>query len=287
MKAECVARGYGLVEGPVWHPWRGLLFSDVIHGGVYCLDSENQVSCVIEHRRGIGGMALYGEDGVVVSGRNISVKRFGSDETQVLLDRDPDNHNVGYNDLTTDALGRIYAGSLGFSPVFENEGEMHAGQLHLIDLDGSSRVVADDILLTNGLGFSPDGGTLYHSDSRRQQVMKYSVEANGDLGPKEVFASVAGGAPDGLVVSEDGTVWVANAGAGGVTAFDASGDQVDFVEIDVPMCTSVCFGGEDMHTLYIVSGSNGTDSERGGGVYLHPTEVAGLPVAVCQVIANH
>ena len=283
MTAECVTRGYGLVEGPVWHAIHGLLFSDVIHGGVFCLGSDNQVSCVIEHRRGIGGMALYGEDGVVVSGRNISIKRFGSVETQVLLDRDPENHNVGYNDLTTDGAGRIYAGSLGFSPVFEDETEIHPGQLHLIDLDGSSRVVADDILLTNGLGFSPDGSVLYHSDSRRQQVMKYEAKPNGDLGPKEIFATLDGGALDGLAVAEDGSVWVANAGAGGVAVFDKNGVQIVFIEIDVPMCTSVCFGDNDLQTLYIVSGSDGTNNEHGGGVYRHRTQIAGLPVSTARV----
>ena len=280
---EQVASGYGLVEGPVWHPERGLLFSDVIHGGVYCLNRRNEVSCVIEHRRGIGGMSLTQDEGVVVSGRNIGIKEFDSPETHVLLDRDPENHNVGYNDLTTDSAGRIYAGSLGFSPVFEDDGEIRAGQLHLIDLDGSSRVVADDILLTNGLGFSPNGKVLYHSDSRRQQVMIYPVEDNGDLGEKEVFATLQDGAPDGLAVAEVGSVWVANAGGGGGAVFDTDGNQTQFIEIDVPMCTSVCFGSHDLRTLFIVSGSNGTESDRGGGVYRYQANVAGLPVPVAKV----
>ena len=63
---------------------------------------------------------------------------FDGGSTQTVLDRDPDAGNVGYNDLTTDAAGRIYAGSLGSSPVFDDGREPAPGALHLIDLDGSA-----------------------------------------------------------------------------------------------------------------------------------------------------
>ncbi len=281
MQALC--SGYGLIEGPVWDPSRGLLFSDVLFGGVFCLAADGSVSTVMEHRRGIGGMALHVAGGLVVSGRNVSFKPFDGSATQLLLDRNPDAGNVGYNDLTTDAAGRIYVGSLGSSPVFEDGLGPRAGNLWLIDLDGSATIVAEDIQLTNGLGFSPDGRTLYHSDSRRQTVNCYAVAGDGALGPKQTFVKVESGAPDGLVVSADGAVWVALAGGHGVGVFDASGNQRDFIEIPTPMCTSVCFGGAGLRDLYIVSGSQGTNSERGGAVYRVTTEVAGLPVAPARV----
>ena len=199
----------------------------------------------------------------------------------VLLDRDPEHGNVGYNDFTTDAFGRIYAGSLG-SPVFEGT-EQIAGDLYLIDLDGSSRIVGRDVQLTNGLGFSPDDRTLYHSDSRRQTVFCYAVGDDGDLGPKEAFARTEGGAPDGLAVAEDGSVWVAVAGGSGVDVFDGDGRLRDHVGIPLPMCTSVCFGGDDLKDLYIVTGSPGAATDREGSVFRTRTEVAGLPVPEAKV----
>jgi gluconolactonase len=277
---RALATGYGLIEGPVWDHERGLLFSDVLFGGVYALGYDGKVSSVFEHRRGIGGMALHVAGGLVVSGRNISYKPFDGGATVTLLDSDPDHGNVGYNDITTDAKGRIYAGSLGASPVFADGRAPQAGNLYLIDVDGSSRSVGRDVQLTNGLGFSPDGRTLYHSDSRRSTVCCYSVSADGSLGEKRVFVKVEKGVPDGLVVSEDGAVWVALAGNGhGVAMFDPDGKQRDFVEIPQPMCTSVCFGGSDLKDLYIVSGAEGSGSERGGSVFRHRSAVAGLPVA--------
>ncbi|MEJ2089711.1 MAG: SMP-30/gluconolactonase/LRE family protein [Gammaproteobacteria bacterium] len=280
---DALVRGFGLIEGPVWDPDRGLLFSDVLGGGVYCLDASGNLTTVFEHRRGIGGMALHEAGGLVVSGRNISFKPFDGGETRLILDRDVDAGNVGYNDLTTDAAGRIYAGSLGSSPVFEDGREPAAGDLYLVDLDGSARIVANDIRLTNGLGFSPDGGTLYHSDSRRQTVFQYAVAAGGSLGEKRPFASAAKGVPDGLVVSEDGAVWVALAGGNGVGVFEPDGSERTFIEIPDPMCTSVCFGGDDLRTLYIVSGSEGAATEKSGAVYAHPSEVAGVPVPPAKV----
>ena len=276
-----LAHGFTLIEGPVWVSGRGLMFSDVHGGGVYCLGSDGTVETVFPYRRGIGGMALHESDGMVVGGRNIAFKRFAGGDTIVLLDRDPDHGNMGYNDLTTDAAGRIYAGSLG-SPVFE-EGEQIAGDLHLIDLDGSSRVVAEDIVLTNGLGFSPDGDTLYHSDSRRQTVYRYAVAENGNLGEKQPFARVGQGSPDGLAVSEDGAVWLAVAGGGGVSVFEPDGSLREHVAIPMPMCTSVCFGGADLRDLYIVTGSVGVEGDREGSVYRLRVDVPGLRVPPARV----
>ena len=279
-----LAHGYGLIEGPVWVPGRGLMFSDVQGGGVYCLSGDGEVATVFPHRRGIGGIALHAENGLVVGGRNIAFKSFAGGDTVVILDRDPDRGNVGYNDLTTDTAGRIYVGSLG-SPVFE-DGEQLPGNLHLIDLDGSTRIVAEDVLLTNGLGFSPDGGTLYHSDSRRQTVHSYDVHANGDLGPKRTFATLDDGAPDGLAVSTDGAVWVAVAGGGCVAVFEPGGSLRKRIAVPVPMCTSVCFGSDDLTDLYIVTGSEGVEGDREGSVYRQRVGVQGLTVPLARVALN-
>lgn len=284
MTVRELTRGYGLIEGPVWDPQRGLIFSDVLFGGVFCVTNEGSVSTVFEHRRGIGGMALHAAGGLIVSGRNIAYKGFDLGPTVTLLDRDEANGNVGYNDLTVDGLGRIYAGSLGASPVFDDGREPASGDLYLIDLDGSSRVVAQDIRLTNGLGFSPDGSLLYHSDSARRDVNCYTVDGDGGLGDKQIFAHLEDGVPDGLVVAEDGSVWVALAGGGhGVAVIASDGTPGKHIEIPDPMCTSVCFGGADLRDLYIVSGSGEQDSDRAGAVYLYRSDIAGLPVPAAQV----
>jgi D-xylonolactonase len=280
---EALTQGYGLIEGPVWVPGRGLMFSDVLEGGVFCLTPGGAVDEVFLHRRGIGGMALHDAGGLVISGRNISYKSFAGGDTVGIFERNEDNGLVGFNDITTDAAGRVYAGGLGSSPVFEDGRELRAENLYLIDLDGSVSSVAQDVQLTNGLGFSPDGKRLYHSDSRRREVCCYDVREDGSLGVKETFVTTDEGSPDGLVVSEDGAVWVALAGGSGVGVYDPDGTMRDKVEIPHPMCTSVCFGGEDLRDLYIVSGSQGLEGDTQGGVFRHRTDIVGLAVPNAKV----
>ena len=69
---ETLCEGYSLVEGPLWVPGMGLVFSDVLLGGVFCVDKAGSVNVVFEHRRGIGGMSLHEAGGLVVSGGKIS-----------------------------------------------------------------------------------------------------------------------------------------------------------------------------------------------------------------------
>jgi xylono-1,5-lactonase len=280
---EKLAEGYGLVEGPIWVPGQGLLYSDVLNGGVFCVDRQGNVTAVFAYRKGIGGMSVHENGGMIVSGRNISWKSIPEGETITVLDQNEAAGLVGFNDITTDEVGRIYAGSLGSSPVFDDGREPQSGDLYLIELDGSARKVANDIQLTNGLGFSPDGKTLYHSDSSRNHINCYSVQADGTLGEKQIFATTDVGSPDGLVVSEDGRVWVALPGGSGVGVYHADGSFDQLIEIPEPMCTSVCFGGEDLKDLYIVSGSRGAGSDRAGSVYVQRVDVAGLAVPLARV----
>jgi gluconolactonase len=276
-----MATGYTLIEGPVWRQ-DGLLFSDVHEGGVYCLAESGEVEPVVAHRRGIGGIALHGSGGLVVGGRNVAYKGPAAEGTVVLLDREGAGDVIGFNDLTTDAAGRIYVGSLGASP-FDAGAPAKDGYLHLIDLDGSSRVVADGVRLTNGLGFSPDGRRLYHSDSRRGLVGVYAVGADGSLGAREVFARVEQGAPDGLAVARDGSVWVAVAGGGVVRIYEADGRERAPLGVPLPMVTSLCFGGDELRDLYVVTGSEGAPDDHSGSVYRTTVDVPGLAVAPARI----
>jgi len=236
-----IATGYGLIEGPVWDPAHGLYFSDVLNGGVFLLDRAGKVSQVVPKRRGIGGMALHEKGGLVVGGRDIAHVSLDGGVPKTLLALDAIPGATGFNDLTTDQAGRIYAGSLAFK-VFGGE-RPKPGFLHVIDLDGTMRTLSDGILLTNGLGFSPDSKRLYHSDARAGIVRVYDVAPDGSVGTWRQFASIdPGGVPDGLKVASDGSVWVADAHGSRVVVFNADGTHRTNLAVPLPMVTSVCFG---------------------------------------------
>ena len=277
-----IATGYGLIEGPVWDPAHGLYFSDVLNGGVFLLDRAGKVSQVVPKRRGIGGMALHEKGGLVVGGRDIAHVSPDGGVPKTLLALDAIPGATGFNDLTTDQAGRIYAGSLAFK-VFGGE-RPKPGFLHVIDLDGTMRTLSDGILLTNGLGFSPDSKRLYHSDARAGIVRVYDVAPDGSVGTWRQFASIdPGGVPDGLKVASDGSVWVADAHGSRVVVFNADGTHRTNLAVPLPMVTSVCFGGDDLRDLYIVTGSRGGPSENCGSIFHMKVDVPGLALPPARV----
>ena len=278
---EELATGFGLVEGPTWINDTGLLFSDVIKGGVYLPDHLNNVSTIVEHRRGIGGIAIHEENGLIVGGKNIAYKSFTGDKTTILLSNDVTEVALGFNDLTTDSKGRVYVGSVAFK-VFSDD-EMIPGHLHMIDVDGSVRTISDGVMLTNGLGFSPDGRTLYHADARDAVVRQYEVSPDGNVSDWKPFVQANNGHPDGLAVAEDGSVWIAMAYGSRVDVFESNGALRESLPVPLPMVTSVCFGGPDLKDLYVVTGSRGGPSDVCGTIFRTRVDVPGLPISEAKV----
>jgi gluconolactonase len=277
---EEVATGYGLIEGPVWDPAKGLYFSDVRDGGVHLLDRQGEVTTVLPKRRGIGGIARHEQGGLVFGGRDIAWSPLGGGEGKTLLSNEATPGAIGFNDLTTDQAGRIWVGSLAFR-VFGGD-EPKPGGLHVIDLDGSVSTVSDGVMLTNGLGFSPDGRRLYHSDTRSRQVRVYDITAEGHAAGWTPFVAFDGAA-DGLKVAADGSVWVADAQNGRVAVFDPDGSHRRDLAVPLPMVTSLCFGGDDLCDLYVVTGAERGPTTDCGTVFRVRTEVPGLPLPLARV----
>ena len=253
----------------------------MLNGGVFLLGRDGGTTQVIQKRRGVGGMALHASGGLVISGRDISYAPLAETGGAVLLGAEAAG-GIGFNDLTTDAQGRVYVGSLAFR-VFGGD-EPKPGHLHRINLDGGMETLSDGVMLTNGLGFSPDGSRLYHSDSRAPGVRVYEVAADGAVGPWRLFANLGErSTPDGLKVAADGSVWVADARGGRVAVFEPDGAHRMDLKVPMPMVTSLCFGGEDLRDLYVVTGSDGGPRENCGTIYRIRTEAPGLPLSPARV----
>jgi sugar lactone lactonase YvrE len=285
-----LAGGFGLLEGARWYPDLGLVFSDMTGGGVFHLGDDPGGSAtpktIIPYRKGIGGLVRHGRGGFVVSGRNVAVKPVYGD-TQVLLETGEDEQF--FNDLTADGLGRIYVGSVGGNPLDQESGggtPRHLGRLYRIDLDGSAKVLSEDVIVSNGLAVDPSQSDLYHVDTGRKLVWRYDVRDGSEFGWRQPFVDTSEyqGEPDGLALAADGSVWVAMAGGGVVIGWDSKARRILEVPVPQSLVTSVCFGGPAYATLFVLTGHTGPGhDEDGGSVYEADVGVRGMPAPVASV----
>jgi gluconolactonase len=278
MRFETRCWGYGLVEAPRADAAGACVFSDVLGGGVHRWDPDGTVTTLLPKRRGVGGHVPHADGGIVVSGRDVVHVKDGASRTLLAA---PEGV-LGFNDLTTDAAGRVYVGSLR-SPAFEDGPARVPGELYRVDPGGTATVLYGDVAFANGIAFSPDERVLYHSNYSERHVIAHDVDDDGHMVRRRVFATVPQGNPDGLAVDEVGRVWIACGPAGGIARFAPDGTLDAFVPVPSTFVASLCFGGADRRDLFVTTMSNGEDPTRGGtlfrarvdtpGVVAHPARV--------------
>ncbi|MCI2418153.1 SMP-30/gluconolactonase/LRE family protein [Saccharopolyspora sp. K220] len=242
-------------EGPVWHrDWPGLRWVDMLAGDVLTLDQATgevlrahvgSVAAALRPRIG-GGAVLALERGFALADDDLTeVRPFGE------VWSDP---TVRMNEGGCDPDGRFYCGSMSY------QSEPGRGSLYRLDADGSVSVVVDQVTISNGLAWSPDGSTAYYVDTPTQCVDAFDY-VDGELRSRRHVAQVApeAGAPDGLTVDAEGHIWVALWGGGAVHRYSPDGELVDRVEVPAPKVTACTFGGPGLTDLYITTSQVGTD----------------------------
>jgi sugar lactone lactonase YvrE len=264
---EELASGYALLEGPTVDPSGGVYFSDVIQGGVYRW-SPDGVEQIVPKRRGVGGIVLHEDGGVIVTGRDVLHVHGG--ESRVLLALDG---VTGFNDLATAADGSVYVGALRFHP-FAGDAPV-PGEIWRIATEGDPQPVAGGVLWANGIGFSPDAATVYGSDYARSCVLAWDVSEDGSFSSPRVFAQMPEASADGLAVDEEGGVWVAPGAAGYVMRLRPDGSPDRKLDVPASFVSSLCFGGDDMRDLYFTTGD--------GKLLRGRSDVPGLELAAACV----
>ncbi|MFD9663548.1 SMP-30/gluconolactonase/LRE family protein [Rhodococcus sp. NPDC059968] len=270
-----LASGFAMPEAPLWdHKSQSLLITDVQAGGVWHV-TEDRKDLLVPHRRGIGGLAREANGGLIVSGKNLSVK---SDAGNLVLATPAGGSPTArFNDLTVSEAGRIYVGSIDSEPG----GRVNQpGELVMIDTDGAQTVVATGLQKTNGLGFSPDGKWLYHVDTGVGIVWRHEVHATGTLVDSRPLTQWNNGIPDGLAVASDGTVWVAVADLDDwsyICILSPSGEELRRIPTRERSVTSLCFGGPDLRTVFVTVGGAYDRNAQNGRVDTFYSDVAGLP----------
>ena len=257
-----------LGESPVWDAANGCLYWIDIEGNkVWRFDVDGESVEELAVTPGIGALTLEADGRLVAFERDGEVRLLGGETppTQV-----PSVAGTRFNDAVCDRAGRVYAGVM---PVAGQP-----GQLLRLEADRVPVQIADP-LLPNGAGFSPDGMTLYFTDSLRRAIHAAPFdERTGTIGRARVFARVPRdeGTPDGMAIDREGGIWSARHGGAVVVRYDANGAESVRVPIPCTRPTGIAFGGPELRDLYIATAR--VDGEpASGALFCVEVSVAGAP----------
>jgi len=196
---------------------------------------------------------------------------------------DPEPHKPGnrFNDGTVDPAGRFWAGTMPIA----GPGETPEGSLYCLDLDGSVRPLEGSFWVQNGLAFSPDGKTMYVSDSYAQVRTIWAFDYDLDSGVpsnRRVFfdTRTVAGRPDGAAMDVDGCYWMAGVGGWQLVRITPQGKVDRIIDMPVGKPTKIAFGGRDLDILYVTSIGQGADpaQREAGNLFAVYAGVQGLPV---------
>ena len=271
--------GCQLGESPVWCPQRELLlFVDISGRRLLKFNPASGAleSCAIEEE--IGCVAPSKGGGFVAGLRSGIWLLNEQGEKQRMLARNPEDTQVSrFNDGRVDPVGRFLAGTIDAQKLSGRAG------LYRYDRRGLVRLAAG-LLTSNGLAFSPDGRTLYHSDTPRFIVNRYDYDASsGTAENRRVFVELKAtasdrGRPDGAAVDAQGCYWTALYEGGRVQRYDPDGRLMSEHAVPARNPTMPAFGGSGLKTLFVTTARDTAGS--GGGLYAAEVDVPGLPTIV-------
>ncbi|MER6689623.1 SMP-30/gluconolactonase/LRE family protein [Streptomyces minutiscleroticus] len=266
-----------LGEGPTWDARTGrLVWVDILASRVHTYDPASGRRTVMVTEQHVGAARPRANGGLVVNLRD-GVGLYGppgSGEPFRWLHREPVPGRRG-NDAAVAPDGSLWTGTMRYD---EAPG---GGTLTRFAADGTAAAVLDDVTVSNGLGWSPDGRRMYYIDTPTRRVDVFDVDAAGAVANRRPLAEIEEGAgfPDGMTVDADGCVWVALWDGGAVRRYTPDGALDRVVELPVRRPTACAFGGAGLADLYVTTARVGLDAPHplSGSVLVLPGAGKGLP----------
>jgi sugar lactone lactonase YvrE len=282
---EVVQREQALVgEGPVWLPQeRALYWLDIKGLKIFRCDAATGTSQSWPTPERIGALIPSNQGGFIALAKS-GVYATGPAFTRFdkLAAPDADKPGNRFNDAKCDPKGRLWAGTM------DDDEHEASGRLYRFDSRTTSVRVRDNVNLSNGLGWSPDGTKMYFVETLRRTIWLFDYDlSDGTATNARAFVEIpeGDGYPDGMCVDAEGCIWLAHWGGWRLTRFTPDGHIDRVVPMPVPQLTSCAFGGPNLDTLYITSAAIGLDAETkakaplSGCLFAFDPGVQGLPVA--------
>ena len=266
-----------LGESPCWDDRMGdLWFVDILAPAAFCLRSNGRVDR-FNMPATIGSLALCESGEVLVALQTgIYIMDPVTGKLRFLCDPDGGRSNSRLNDGKVGPDGCFWVGTRD-----EAVPQTANGRLYRVAPNGSCTVIAGGLLTSNGLSWSPDGRTMYHSDSSGlfAQVFDFDPQKGVVGDPRRLRDFPAEeGRPDGASVDTDGFYWIAGGMSGGINRLSPSGEVVEIYRLPVTWPTMPCFGGSDLSTLFVTThGTNHTGRNESGTLLAFESGFRGMP----------
>lgn len=289
MQAELIVDARNAVgESPVWVAEENALYwVDIPNGGlqrwsadtghVHAWKTPEMLACIARHSR--GGWVAGMESGFF----HLHPHSDGSLDSERLASVEHGRKDMRLNDGRCDRQGRFWAGSMVLNMgLSASEGRLYR---YGVGQSGVIEAQLDGFIVPNGLGFSPDGKTMYLSDSHPDVQLIWAFDYDTETGTpsnRRVFVDMNHfpGRPDGAAVDAEGFYWICANDAGLIHRFAPDG-RLDFsLAVPVKKPTMCAFGGTRMDTLFVTSIRPGDDHDPqslAGGVFALNPNVKGLP----------
>ena len=239
-------------ESPCWDAAAGrLLWVDNATGDLFAYDPATHATARLAAGIPVNAVAVNHDGRFVIAGAEGIVLLNGAGQREPVI-AEHDGEQLVFNDITVGPGAAVYGGTFYWGA----DGMERHGRLLMIQGDGSATLLDDGIELSNGLGFCPDGHTLYFTDTIARTIHRYDVDpATGLVADRRLFVAVptTEGLPDGLAVDTQGFVWAAQWYAGEVVRYDPDGRVERRLAVPAQQVSSVAFGGPDLADLYITS----------------------------------
>ncbi|MCL3997331.1 SMP-30/gluconolactonase/LRE family protein [Streptomyces lavenduligriseus] len=268
-----VAAEATLGEGPTWDPATGrLLWLDILGMRLHTYDPVTGRRTVRTTPQHVGAAKPRAGGGLVLNLRD-GVGLLDPDDTFRWLHHEPVPGRRA-NDAAVAPDGSLWAGTMRYDEA------TGGGTLSRITGDGTARTVLDDVTVSNGTGWSPDGRLMYYVDTPTRRVDVFDYDSEG-IRNRRPLAEVEEGAgyPDGLAVDADGCVWVALWDGGAVRRYTPDGTLDRVISLPTPRTTACAFGGPTLTDLYITTARTGLDAPHplSGSLLVVPNAGKGLP----------
>jgi D-xylonolactonase len=239
-------------ECPVWNQSDGTIeWTDCVGNKFLRLNWASRQPSVVTRNLTIYGFRRNRQGGYVITNPD-GIWHWDGAGTPALITAEAEGSRCQVNDCVADARGRLLTGSFFYQPGVPYE----MGKLIGVETNGRARVLDEGFHLANGLGFSPEGKTLYFADTAARLIYAYDYDLDtGSARNRRVLVRVPAdeGLPDGLAVDAAGFIWSAQWYGSCLVRYDPEGKIERRVPIPAKQTSSLAFGGPDLTDIFVTT----------------------------------